>query len=136
MSPYGWRLTLRKKYASTRPGSAVSAVGACPGYASYGYGLDGHLPPYLAARGVAPMRAAYRTRRVTYLSGSSDVCDAPDSLTTFAQLYSTSLADAERRSGGSNRGGGGSGRFDPARPSQQRGASRSHFFVATVLLYC
>jgi len=51
--------------------------GTCDDYNAYGYGFDGALPDYLAARGVEAMRAAYGNRTVTYLSGESDVCDHP-----------------------------------------------------------
>lgn len=56
---------------------AAGSVAVCPGYDKYGYGLSGHLPPYLASRGVPAMLEAYGRRSVTYLSGSSDVCDTP-----------------------------------------------------------
>jgi hypothetical protein len=46
-------------------------------------------------------------------AGFAALSDSPDSLTMFAGLYATSLADAERRGGGGRSGG--SSRFDPAR---------------------
>mmetsp|Transcript_32030 Transcript_32030/g.83842 ORF Transcript_32030/g.83842 Transcript_32030/m.83842 type:complete len:396 (+) Transcript_32030:152-1339(+) len=55
----------------------AATVSKCPGFDTYGYGLSGELPSYLAARGVDAMRQAFGRRIVTYLSGSSDVCDQP-----------------------------------------------------------
>jgi len=46
-------------------------------YNAYGYGLEGNLPDYPAATGVAQALAQYPLRRVTYMSGESDVCDTP-----------------------------------------------------------
>ncbi len=56
---------------------AAPPPAVCPAYDAYGYGLAGHLPPYLASRGVEAMVDAFGRRDVTYLSGTSDVCDAP-----------------------------------------------------------
>ena len=66
---------LHRNWSFARP--APPAVAACPYFDAYGYGLSGHLPPYLAARGVAAMVRAFGQRSVTFLSGSSDVCDEP-----------------------------------------------------------
>ena len=49
----------------------------CSAYNPYGYGLDGPLSPYLASRGIDAMVAAFGERNVTYLSGTSDVCNLP-----------------------------------------------------------
>ena len=65
---------MTRKWRFAKPSSAATT---CPGYDEYGYGLSGPLPPYLTARGVPAMIKAFSTRDVTYLSGSSDVCDSP-----------------------------------------------------------
>jgi len=44
-------------------------------YNKYGYGLEGDLPDYPASTTVAKALAQYPLRRVTYMSGQSDVCD-------------------------------------------------------------
>jgi hypothetical protein len=46
-------------------------------YNNYGYGLDGELPDYLKVTTIPAAITNYEGRDVTYLSGSSDVCDAP-----------------------------------------------------------
>jgi len=69
--------TIKQRHWSFAPPSKAAAA-ECPKFDAYGYGLGGgHLPPYLAARGVDAMREAYGKRAVTYLSGESDVCDQP-----------------------------------------------------------
>ena len=61
-------------FAAPAAGLACAAT-----YDDYGYGLGGAaaLPDYPAATGADAARAQYAARRVTYASGSSDVCDAP-----------------------------------------------------------
>ena len=76
------------------------------------------------AQQVIVATAAEQTAAV---AGMGAVAAAPDVLSTFATMYAEKLAEATRRGsdprGGSGRpSGGGSGRFDPARPSG--GASR------------
>lgn len=46
-------------------------------YNEYGYGLEGALPDYPQTTTIPTALANYKGRDVTYLSGSSDVCDAP-----------------------------------------------------------
>lgn len=45
----------------------------CAGYDTYGYGLNGTLVPY--AGNVSESIANYKLRKVSYVSGESDVCD-------------------------------------------------------------
>lgn len=69
---------------NTTIASAIYSFAAAPSgngtqcaatYDLYGYGLAGALVPYMESVGVPAMLQQYRVRRVTYISGSSDVCN-------------------------------------------------------------
>jgi hypothetical protein len=48
---------------------------SCDEYDTFGYGLQGRKSPYVENVGIEQMRAQFGLRNVTYLSGSSDVCN-------------------------------------------------------------
>lgn len=56
----------------SKPSGGASS---CSEYDAFGYGLQGQKSPYFEAVGDKALRAQFKRRPVTYLSGSSDVCN-------------------------------------------------------------